>query len=282
MAIVDPYQSATQSNAPVCRENPYIIAGLLKLLGKKIIGVAPGEATGEVVVFQQLQDLETSVLQLLSQQNSTVQSQISSVLNEITNINGMSPADVTALIRTVLSEQYDNAQIDAIIASQGEGLIAALTEAVAQLRSRIEQVESRVQAGADALTVINQAIADHESEISALQAADVAQNTLIQSLMNRQPIVIEIDNGIIISAIGIALADVVRECEGPGYVNLIVKATISRRLKTSAWMYVGGDTLDVHLGSAMLPIMVEDGDYLMGQKLQVTVPSSGRYSLEVY
>lgn len=268
----DPIVNAT---AEACLKNPRYMATILNMMGNVIENAAPASRDGEVVVWEQLQSLKSTIEGLLTEHSQLNTAEFLQIRELISSIQGMSASQVESLIRQILAEQYSPAQIEAIIVSQAGSLISALQDSLTDLTDRVVALEQTNTAQQAAIDDLNQNSVTQQNAIAALQAQD--SNILGQVQSIAQAILsygfLSTAGGVITDLENLGAAAIEVHCEAPGFINYIVRTP--RKVKCIEGVLESRGGMGVTLGHARLPIdaaEVKDAGMVYGQKHMITIP----------
>lgn len=258
-----------------CLKNPHFMATILNMMGNVIENVAPASRDGEVVVWQQLQSLEQTLIGLLDDHSEANTAEFAQIREVIASIQGMSAAQVESLIRSILAEQYSPQQIESIIVAQAGGLIQALQDGLNELTNRVVQLELNASQQDQTIGLLQQSANSQQELIEDLQDQDsnilnqfqaLSQSVLSYSfLCTAGGVIAELEN------LGVGAVEV--HCESPTFLNYIVRTP--RKIKCIEGVLESRGGMGVTLGHARLPIdavEVKDIGLAYGQKHMITIP----------
>jgi uncharacterized coiled-coil protein SlyX len=272
MAIED---SSANAALQACMKNPQFMATILNMMGNVIEDTAPASRDGEVVVWQQLQSLETTITSLLETHSETNSAEFAQLRELIASIQGMSAAQVESLIRQILAEQYSPEQIESIIIAQAGGLISALQDGLESLSGRVSQLEIASSAQAQTIALLGQSAIAQQDAIDALRNQDSSIlnqfQALSQSILTYSFLCT--DGGVITELENLGVNAVEVHCDTPDFINYIVRTP--RRIKCLEGVLESRGGMGVTLGHARLPIdavEVKDIGLTYGQKHMITIP----------
>lgn len=273
--------STSGSSTPSSGSAPQVtIETQLSMTGHKIVNGSEGTAPTDFIILSQLTALSQALTTVINAGDAATQANINALGVVISNLPaGLTMAQVQAAINTavaeaVLNEVIDDAQkqalVDAALAQlstidtavigrvgSAEAILVSLEDRVVALETLTTNHTADLAAGVAKDASQDSAIAALDSGLAAVVLVNNAQNARLSNaesaaaLVNQAitPVEVQVANGSILSAIGVALANVSIDNSNTDHITVSIalgSSNAGKRRVSSAYRVIAGKEEKFH------------------------------------